>query len=242
MIHKTRGIVLNHTRYGDTSVIVHVYTQDYGMQGYMVNGVFGSRKREKSLLLQPLNILDMEVYYKPNKEIQRIKEFRIERPLMVIPFSQSKRAQSFLIIELLTRVLRNENANQPLFSFIEDAICFLDSEHMGFENFHLFFLFHLTRFLGFFPHNNRSGEFSFFDMQEGCFVSSEPPHPYFLNPEDSTIFARLFDIGQDDLPFLAKNVIERRIIMGAIISLFDHHYAGAGHLRSMDVLEDLFRD
>ncbi len=242
MIHKTRGIVLNHTRYSETSAIVHVFTLDFGMQSYMVNAVFGKKKGDKVLLLQPLNLLELEVYFKQSKEIQRIKEFQLERPLKVIPFSQARRAQAFLITELLSRVLRSEGKNLPLFSFLEDAINFLDSERAGLENFHLFFLFHLSRFLGFIPHNNYSKEFSYFDIQEGCFVSSEPAHPYFLSPEDTVVFLRLFRYSQDELSQLATNVNERRLILNALILLVDLHFAGAGHLRSLNVLSDLFRE
>lgn len=242
MIQKTRGIVLNHVRYGETSAIVHVFTLSFGAQSYMVNGVFGTKKRDKAQLLQPLNILDMEVYFKSGKEIQRIKEFKLERPLMSIPFSQARRAQAFLLIEVLSRVIRDENANPPLFSFIEDGIVFLDAENEGLENFHLFFLFHLTRFLGFLPHNNHSAEYSVFDILDGCFVSSEPAHPYFLNPEESVVFARLFQYGQTEMPLLAKNITERRIILNALVSLFDRHFHGAGNLRTLEVLSHLFRE
>jgi DNA repair protein RecO (recombination protein O) len=241
MIQKTRGLVLTHVRFGETSAIIHVFTQGFGMQSYMVNGVFGSRKRDKAQLLQPLNLLDMEVYHKPGKEIQRIKEFKLERPLRNIPFSQSRRAQAYLITEMLSRVLRNEHANAPLFSFLEDGIGFLDSDQPGMENFHLFFLFHLSRFMGFFPHNNQSPDFPVFDIQEGCFISAEPSHPYFLTPRDASIFMRLFEMPQHDLPLLAANQQERRIVLNALITLFEIHVQGSGHLRSPDVLGELFR-
>jgi len=242
MIHKTRGIVLNHTRYGETSAIVHVFTLGFGTQSYMVNGVYGAKRKDKVLLLQPLNLLEMEVYYKLGKEIQRIKEFKLERALMRIPFSQVRRAQAFLITEILSKVLRNENANLPLFTFIEDAIEFLDSDNDGLENFHLFFLFHLTRFLGFYPHNNHSLAFPFFDLMEGCFISSEAGHPHFLNAENSTVFIRLFQATQNDLSIISVNVHERRIILNALITLYELHFSGIGRWRTLDVLGELFKE
>jgi DNA repair protein RecO (recombination protein O) len=242
MIQKTRGIVLNHIRYGETSAIIHVFTQTFGMQSYMVNGVYGSKKRDKALLLQPLNRLDMEVYHKAGKEILRIKEFRLVAPLQVIPYSQARRAQAFLITELLARVLRSESGNAHLFSFIEESIETLDSGKEGLGNFHLFFLFYLTRFLGFFPHNNHSGSMPFFDLQEACFISDEPSHPYFLNPGDALVFLRLFQCDQEQFASLAVNVNERRMLLNALVTFYDLHFGGAGNLRSLDVLSTLFQE
>jgi DNA repair protein RecO (recombination protein O) len=242
MIHKTRGIVLNHTRFAENSAIVHVFTLELGTQSYMVNGAFGAKKKDKVLLLQPLNLLDMEVYYKSGKEIHRIKEFKLERALSCIPFSQARRAQAFLLTEMLSKVLRNENRNPPLFAFIEDGIEFLDSENAGLENFHLYFLFQLTRFLGFFPHNNYSRAFPFFDMMEGCFISSEPAHPHFLDPDDTIVFIRLFQTENQNLSDLATNVNERRIILNALMTLYELHFQGGGRLRTLAVLSELFKD
>ena len=242
MIQKTRGIVLNHTRYGETSAIVHVFTQAFGMQSYMVNGVYGAKKRDKVLLLQPLNRLELEVYHSTGKDIHRIKEFRLLVPLRVIPFSQARRAQAFLMTELLARVLRSESNNPMLFRYIEESVAALDSDQEGLENFHLYFLFHLTRFLGFFPHNNYSTSMPFFDLQEACFVSHEPPHPYFLAPADAQVFLRLFQTERNQMPILAKNLKERRVLLDTLVRFYDLHYGGAGKLRSLDVLGDLFHE
>ena len=97
MIQKTEGIVLDHTRYKESSAIVHIFTRELGMRSYMVNGVFGKKKKDKFILLQPLNLLELEVYHKDNKDIQRIKDFRISRIQERIPFSQERRAQVFFI-------------------------------------------------------------------------------------------------------------------------------------------------
>ena len=59
------GIVLNYIKYGDTSIICKIYTEQYGLQSYIINGVRNSKSKNIGLF-QPLNILDMVVYYKKN--------------------------------------------------------------------------------------------------------------------------------------------------------------------------------
>ena len=39
MITKTKGIVLNYIKYGDTSIICKIYTKLFGVQSYIINGI-----------------------------------------------------------------------------------------------------------------------------------------------------------------------------------------------------------
>jgi DNA repair protein RecO (recombination protein O) len=240
MIHKSRGIVLNHTRYGETSAIVHIYTTVFGMQSYMVNGAYGKKKKGNIVLMQPLNMLDLEVYHHENKDIHRIKEFRLVTLLSLIPYSQTRRAQAFLLTEILGRVLRGEGPNAPMFHFIEEAIALLDSNQAGLENFHIWFLFQLTRFLGFQPHDNYSEEMAWFDLSEGCFVSREPAHPHYLSSNLSYHIHRMAQLNRNDLSAIALSVKERRQLLDALVLFFELHQPGIGKIRSLSVLKDLF--
>ena len=39
MLFKTKGIVMRAVKYGETSLVVTIFTELFGMQTYMVNGV-----------------------------------------------------------------------------------------------------------------------------------------------------------------------------------------------------------
>ena len=45
MTHKTKGIVLRTVKYGETSVIVTILTELFGLQSYLINGVRSSSRR-----------------------------------------------------------------------------------------------------------------------------------------------------------------------------------------------------
>lgn len=241
MIQATHGIVLTHIRYGESSAIVHIYTKSFGMQSYMVNGAYGRKKRSDFQLLQPLNLLEMEVNHRVDKDLQRIREFKVSPPMMRIPFSQSRRAQAFLITEILSRTLRSEGMNISLFEFLEQGILALDSEINGLENFHIWLLFNLTRYFGFLPNNNCSDKFPWFDIMEGCFVSSEPAHPYYLKQDGSLLMKNLFSTTLEELPSIARNVAQRRVLLDAMAQFYEIHHQGVGKIRSLQVLEELFK-
>lgn len=241
MIQSTHGIVLTHIRYGESSAIVHIYTKSFGMQSYMVNGAYGRKKRSNFQLLQPLNLLEMEVNHRVDKDLQRIREFKVSPPMMRIPFSQSRRAQAFLITEILSRTLRSEGMNISLFEFLEQGVLALDSEINGLENFHIWLLFNLTRYFGFLPNNNCSDKFPWFDIMEGCFVSAEPAHPYYLKQDGSLLMKNLLSTTLEELPSIARNVAQRRVLLDAMAQFYEIHHQGVGKIRSLQVLEELFK-
>jgi DNA repair protein RecO (recombination protein O) len=239
---KTDGIVLTHTRYRDSSAIIHMYTRELGRQDYIVNGVRGNRKNRKTALLQPLNRLSMEVYHAPAKELHRIREFSLRHPLARIPYHQNSRAQAFFLTEFLAKVLIMQDPASALYDFLDQAVELLDSEIPGVENLHLFVMFRLTGHLGFMPENNHSAAQPWFDLKNGYFVRSEPVHPMALNPDKAHLFARLFETDTRSLKSLARNATERQQILNALLDFFRLHAHGFGNLRSLDVLHNMLHE
>ncbi len=242
MTISTEGIVFTHTRYSESSAIIHIYTKELGMVSFMVNGIFGKKKKNNFQLLQPLNLLQIEFTYRNIKDIQRIKDYKVISPMMRIPFSQSRRAQAFLLTEVYSRVLRSEGKNEQIFDFIKEGILKLDDDIEGIENLHIWMLFHSVSHLGFEPHNNFDDDMPFFDIMGGCFISAEPPHPYFLNKEDSKLIYNLFLTTVDELENVAKNVIQRRVLLNTVIKFYELHHQSIGKISSLKILEELFRN
>ena len=239
MIHSTRGIVLSHVRYGETSAIVHVYTALFGRQAYMVNGVRSLKNKGKSVLLQPLTLLQMQVYHKPGKDIQRIKEFRVEYPFVSLPFDQTKRSIAFFITELMNRSFREVEANDAMFNYIFTSVLMLDSIK-GASNFHLFFLGGLTRYLGFFPDLSDYNSEMCFDLQNGVFCKSSIDHSLFISPTDTSRWYDLFSLGMEDIESFILNSDQRNKLVDALIEYYTLHLPGLGHIKSLDVLHDLY--
>ena len=70
MIHKTRGIVLRTVDYSDTSLIAKIYTEQFGIQSYLIKGAKRKRASIKANLFQPLALLELEVYKKEKQQLQ----------------------------------------------------------------------------------------------------------------------------------------------------------------------------
>ena len=104
-LHKTKGIVLRTVRYGETSIIVAIFTELFGVQSYLVNGVRVSSNKGmgKATLFQPAAILDLVVYHNELKQLQRIKEFRWGHLYHNILSDVKKNAVALFMVELLTK-------------------------------------------------------------------------------------------------------------------------------------------
>ena len=140
MIQKSRAIVLHHLKYSETSIIVTLYTELFGRQSYIINGIRSSKSKSKTGLLQALFLLDIEAYHKVGRDVQRMKEFKLAEVYQSIPFDISTSTISLFIAELLSKVLRNEEPDPSVFDFIYDSLLYLDSMESGASNFHLWFL------------------------------------------------------------------------------------------------------
>ncbi len=151
-LHKTKGIVLRTVKYGETSVIVTVFTELFGVQSYLVNGVRTSTKKGsgKASLFQPAAILDLVVYHNELKHLNRIKEFKWGFLYQHILSDVQKNAVALFMVELLTKCLKQPEPNPDLFQFTEDCFLYLDkSNGTAMANLPLFFALHLTHFFGF---------------------------------------------------------------------------------------------
>jgi DNA repair protein RecO (recombination protein O) len=150
MITTTRAIVLNNLRYGDSSLIVDLYTEKMGRQTVFVKGVFGKKTTVRSALFQPLNMLETNMHHRANREMQRISNIQIYYPFHNIPYEPVKNCIALFIAEILYKTLKEEEANGDLFEFIIHTVQTLDLNESGTANFHLAFLVHFSRYLGFY--------------------------------------------------------------------------------------------
>ena len=101
MLHKTRGIVFKTTDYGETSVIVQIFTEKFGLQSYIINAVKKPRAKISRNMLQPLHLLDMVVYHKSAGNVQRIAEMKNSPVLLSIPYDVVKRSLAMFLNEVL---------------------------------------------------------------------------------------------------------------------------------------------
>jgi DNA repair protein RecO (recombination protein O) len=242
MIHKVRGIVLHHLKYKESSAIVNIYTDLFGRQAYLINSIKGKGSRFRSNLLQPLTLLEMEVYHKEGRDLQRLKEIRNHIPYRNIPFDPVKGSQAMFLAEILYRSLREEDPTPGLYEFLEHSLQLLDIAEENTLNFHLYFIVQLTKYLGFYPENNYSHEKNGFDMRNGQFANSSSLHPDFFNTECSLLLHKLTGTGFNEDIELSINQNIRAQFLEFMMDYYRLHIDGFGKIRSLSVLREIFKE
>ena len=239
MLHKVRGIVLKTTNYSESSVVVQVFTDKFGIQAYLINGVKKPRAKVKMNMLQSLHLLDMVVYHKANSNIQRVSEVRQTPVFKTIPYDIIKSSMTIFLNEVLYKSIRQQGADESLFDYIFNTIAWFDESEQPNPNFHLSFLLKLTRFLGFYPNDKRRQDQNYFDLHEGEFVSRQPFHLNFLELDDALRFISLFNTPLEKIIDIKFSNDQRRFLLDKILVFYTLHTASFGEVQSHKILETL---
>ncbi len=240
MVEKTRGIVIHTIKYNDNSVISHIYTEGFGRQSFIVKGTRSKKSTVRINLLQHLSILEMEVYMKQNRDLQRIREMKLHETFSEIPYNPVKNAIAMFVAEVLFRTLQEQEANRAMFSFLLNAIKILDLSESGYANFHLVFLMGLSRHLGFYPRNNYSNTREFFDMENAVFTEQKPLQPYFIAPPASRLLPVLMGCTFEEMDRVKLNSGLRNELVTGLLDFYRYHLPGMGVVRSLPVLQEVF--
>ncbi|MGZ3757796.1 MAG: DNA repair protein RecO [Mucilaginibacter sp.] len=239
MLHKTRGIVFKTTDYGESSVIVQIFTEKFGLQSYLVNAVKKTKAKISSNMLQPLHLLDMVVYHKNTGNVQRIAELKNSPVLQTIPYDVIKSCIAIFLNEVLYKAIRQQSADEHLFDFLFSAIEWLDHQTASIANFHLVFLTWLTRYLGFYPDVYLMDDADYFDMKNGVFTKYKPDSILYLSPPHTQNFNQLLDCSFENIVALKLTNDERRYLLNKLLEYYALHIEGFGIVRSHEILEEI---
>lgn len=245
MTHKTKGIVLRTVKYGETSLIVAVYTELFGLQSYLVKGVRKSGKSAagKISFFQPGAQLDMVVYLNPVKSIQFIREYGWSYVYKDVFFDVLKNAVAIYTVEMILHTIREPESNPELFYFIEQTLQYIDqSDAQHIANIPLVFSLQLAQIMGLQFHGVYQPETPILDLMDGRFIAQPPDHPYYMEGDDAQLTYAFMQIGSLDE---AKNInlsrINRRSLLKCYQQFFSLHLENYIESKSYLILQTVLQ-
>lgn len=221
MISKTRGIVFRFTKFKETSIIVSIFTEEFGLQSYIVNGVRSKSARNKIALYQPLSLLSLVVYHRERANIERIKEVSCLHPYRTLTSDVKKSTLAIFVNEVLNKTVKEESHAGDIFQFIFDSLIALDTIEARYENFHLIFMLKLAHFLGF-----------------GATRLNEIVGGRIADPDTENVLGQLLD-AEYDTPLVISNV-QRRMALDLVVKFYQEHMEQLGEIKSLQILRDVF--
>lgn len=236
MITATKGIVLKTIKYGETSLITTVYTEVYGLLSFIVNGVRSSKAKNKAAFFQPANFLDLQIYYKPNQNLLRIKEYQHSFIYKDLPFNIVKTAVAQFLIEVVERSIKEQEANEGLYTMLEIGFKQMDLSPKLSPDFHLFFLVDLMQHIGIQPNLNMGQQNNYFNLIDGQFHSEPSTESATFMGEDAINWYQLLSKS----PNSKWSKETRKQLLLHLLSYYQIHVSGFKTIKSLKILEMVF--
>ncbi len=237
---KTRAIALKAIRYGESSLIVKLITEDLGLQSFIIKGALKKGAKIRSALFQPLTLLSI-VRNKGKGELAYLKEAGVEYSFQTIPFDINKNAIVLFLCELITKSIQDSETDIELFGFIFDSLIHLDEAEENYADFPLKFAIELSRLLGFAPNTNDYKEGHVFDLNEGHYCNSSTNIIFPIEGECNKVFKELCDTSIfDDIRLGISNEVRRKML-GYIITYYRLHVNGFKEMNSNEILRTILQ-
>jgi DNA repair protein RecO (recombination protein O) len=237
MLNKTRAIVLHKTNYAESSIVVQVYSLDYGKISLLIHGVKRKKSRIKSALFEPLSILEFVGNVKNTDKLVIPREVKLHLPLISIQTDISKRLIALFLSEIIHKSIKEPTPEKSLYLFIENALQVLEVTTENVANFHLVFLMELTKYLGFYP---MKSEGEYFNMLDGYSSNVIPNSNEYLQGEQKGHFLSLLGMKIANSASLKLRAEDRKMVLESLIKYYQVHIPAMGEVKSHYVLETIF--
>lgn len=121
------GMVLHRLRHGETSLILNVFTREFGKLGLLAKGARGKSKLASSAGLELFNEAQFVFYRKANRDLQLLKEWSLIAAHVPLREDLDRMAVGSAMMELLSRCLHDEDPHPELYDAAVAALQALDA-------------------------------------------------------------------------------------------------------------------
>ncbi len=239
MLQSTAGIVLRSIKYGETSLITNIFTEHFGIQSYIIQGVRTSKsKNNRAGLLQPATLLELVAYQKTGNNLQRLREFHAAYLYQSLQEEVIKNSVALFSVELLLRLLPEHAPLPEVFHFSFDYFRQLDQMPVTeVANFPLYFVVQCSKYLGYELKGNYSEQTPHLHLHEGGFSEHHPTLRPFVSDEDAGALAQLLKVKSPiELKEIAINAAIRNRLLDWYLEFLHQHTQHLGPIKSLAVL------
>lgn len=234
------GLYLNHTNYGDTSVILKLYTLQHGTTSFIVKGI--KRKKGGQALLQPFHYLELSSNFRADKELNFGSQIRLSKPSYSLTSDIRKSTVALFITEVLNKTLKETAPNEELYLLTENLITYYD-ESSFIPLFHHYFLTQLIVYLGVTPNFGRNKSIDLLNITDGIFEYNPEPNSNYFSLETSLAFKQLLGMNFDGLSQLKLvKEVKKDLIINLIEYIETQAQIKKGSIKSYKILETIFQN
>lgn len=224
MLESSEAVILRTIKYGETSIILTVYTENLGYRSFIQNGVRKNKARLSYNYFQIGNLVQIEWKDDPSKSLLRLKDFQLSSPYKSIPFDLHKSSMAMFVCEVTQKAVKEPDFQGRIFRLIKNTLQFIDSTSDKVSNLSLFYLLELSKYLGFAPVNVLENfKEGYFDLKEGIFTKFEPAHQAYLDVEDSILLKDILNLEIENIVKLSLQRQERINLLERLLQYYQLH-------------------
>ena len=211
MKYKSRAIALSYLKQGESSIIAKIFTEEKGLQSFIVKGVRAKKAKKKLGLFQPLQLLNINATHITKNSLQYISEITIAHNQVSDGIDIKKNFISIFVAEVISKVLLETEKDKALFKFIWELKNNLSNFEKINPNFPLIFLIGLSEQLGFLPSKDQI-DGDYFNLEFGEFTNNQQQLNYFIKKENSYYLRKLLENKDINIPYKNRNKILLHLI------------------------------
>jgi DNA repair protein RecO (recombination protein O) len=191
-------------------------------------------------MLRPLNLLDLDILHREQRNLQRLKDYKRAYNFTTIPFDTLRSAAATLIVEVVSNAMREHDPQPEIFEYVYRSFIHLDELENLNNDFHLQFMLRFTHYLGFAPQGDCAGSTLRFDMESGCYIDEGALGRYIL---DTTQSQQLYLIDQTDVDTplsIPLHRTARQQMLHSLLLYYRLHLEGFRELKSPAIWREVF--
>ena len=230
------------TKYGETSIIVNLFTEILGVQTYIVNGIRQRTKKTGStaMLFEPGNMLQVVAYANEHKNMNRLKEFEFAALFKTIPQSVVKNAVLTFCVELTSKSIQEPAPMPEVFLLLQNMTMLLDAMPVqDVYNFPMLYMVQLAQELGFGIQGLYAVHTPYLNVMDGIFQQN------FINSTincSENISHSISNLLQTDIENAATITLldTRKNILESLLQYLQLHISNINTMRSPQILQSIF--
>lgn len=238
MLVKTRAILLKTVKYSENSVIARFYTEEFGLESFIINNIRAKKAPVNAAQLQPLSLLEADIYQRGNANLQRVKELRAQPLLHNIYTQMAKTSAIMFMQEVLGKVIIENEQNKALFGFLFHQICWLEEVHRLPGIYPSYWLLQLSKYLGFFPEVESWIPGSIFMPHQGTFAA-QPTEPVFFDAPNAQTIHQLCASSLQNFDQVHLTGVQKKELLENVLLYYRLHIEGFNELKSHKVLAEV---
>lgn len=231
MIVSTPGIVMHATKYGDTSLVVKIFTKLQGNQSFIIKNAFRKNNRFAASYFSPLAMMDISYDDHSKSSLKYLKDVA-PHPASNLYYDPAKSSILLFYNEILYKLLMDSGQDEELFGFLQEEINKVHNATENMAELPLRFLIRLSAVMGYCPEDNFSPENRFFSLHECRFQHYYMEDAGILTGLQSAYLHQL--LSQEALVTVKRGV--RVALLKSLVAYILMHNEQIKRVESLDIL------